>query len=514
MRPTVESIARRFLYEKLRECESAPLESSVCAFMEARFGASFDEVRIRTGPAASALCRRLRARAFTFGRDIVFAEGEYTPDSPAGRWLLAHELVHVLQQRGRVGGGESPVVPVGASGDDCEREADRLADEALGTGLSSVVTPDVTGAIRRKDDSLDLTGGTAEIILDFPDGSDNSLNKLNPGYSHWPTPDPIPGNQFVLSHLGTGADVLQAQFQGALGNLTQAQALEKSRGAEAVRFTGVVPITLPSNLRITEAKDLPWSLHFRQYFASSSDKWFYAGRNEDDGEIQLDFSEALGTKDYLPDYWSSGKYNDETWFFPKPAVVGTIVPNSPRTTWFSWVTTGDHPSTPAPAIRPNKKRNGANNYLYYSIQTYSVVTVLVAFPNPSSPAYAATPRGSQSSSAGVPLASVRWKIINEARFRWKGSDDGLELFDPPVTLQSKHPYDTGKGAADQQLDGMVRLPDRQDPPGPSARVAIVAAEEQVKNAVNAGRDDRGVKIMEKRSGSVPKDTFPPVARGR
>src|SRR5205085_9569940 len=33
-----------------------------------------------------------------FGRDIVFAAGEYVPASQGGRRLIAHELTHVLQQ--------------------------------------------------------------------------------------------------------------------------------------------------------------------------------------------------------------------------------------------------------------------------------------------------------------------------------------------------------------------------------------------------------------------------------
>ena len=36
-------------------------------------------------------------------RDIVFAEGRYRPGADDGRWLIAHELVHTLQQ-GRGGG--------------------------------------------------------------------------------------------------------------------------------------------------------------------------------------------------------------------------------------------------------------------------------------------------------------------------------------------------------------------------------------------------------------------------
>jgi hypothetical protein len=40
----------------------------------------------------------INALAFTVGNDIVFREGQYQPDTLAGRRLLAYELVHVIQQ--------------------------------------------------------------------------------------------------------------------------------------------------------------------------------------------------------------------------------------------------------------------------------------------------------------------------------------------------------------------------------------------------------------------------------
>jgi hypothetical protein len=42
--------------------------------------------------------------AYTLGSDIVLGEGNYQPDSVEGRKLLAHELVHVVQQDGSEGG--------------------------------------------------------------------------------------------------------------------------------------------------------------------------------------------------------------------------------------------------------------------------------------------------------------------------------------------------------------------------------------------------------------------------
>lgn len=77
-----------------------PLDARTLAFMESRFGHSFGHVRVHTGELAGASARAISSRAYTFGRDIAFATGQYAPASPTGRRLLAHELTHVIQQSG------------------------------------------------------------------------------------------------------------------------------------------------------------------------------------------------------------------------------------------------------------------------------------------------------------------------------------------------------------------------------------------------------------------------------
>jgi hypothetical protein len=64
-----------------------------------RFGHDFSQVRVHHDQAAAASARQLGANAYTIGKHIVFAAGAFAPDSPAGRRLLEHELVHVIQQR-------------------------------------------------------------------------------------------------------------------------------------------------------------------------------------------------------------------------------------------------------------------------------------------------------------------------------------------------------------------------------------------------------------------------------
>ncbi len=66
--------------------------------MEPRFGHDFGRVRVHVGARAAESADALRARAYTLGNRIVFGAGQYTPTTPSGRLLIAHELTHVLQQ--------------------------------------------------------------------------------------------------------------------------------------------------------------------------------------------------------------------------------------------------------------------------------------------------------------------------------------------------------------------------------------------------------------------------------
>lgn len=80
-----------------------PLDPALRAGFEARFGTDLSAVRLHTGGRAARQARALRAQAFTVGTDIAFGAGHYAPTSTTGRRLIAHELVHVLQQSGRLG---------------------------------------------------------------------------------------------------------------------------------------------------------------------------------------------------------------------------------------------------------------------------------------------------------------------------------------------------------------------------------------------------------------------------
>lgn len=77
-----------------------PMSGPILKQMESSFGADFSSVRIHDNNLAIQMCSKLNAQAFAHGNDIYFNTGKYDPNSSTGIHLLAHELTHVIQQRG------------------------------------------------------------------------------------------------------------------------------------------------------------------------------------------------------------------------------------------------------------------------------------------------------------------------------------------------------------------------------------------------------------------------------
>ena len=106
------------------------LDSTVRDRVGAAVGDSLGDVRVHTDDHADALARSVSARAFTTGPDIFFARGEYRPATASGDALLAHELTHVVQQRGSPTTGPLTVTDPGGA---LESEAEATARD-LGGG--------------------------------------------------------------------------------------------------------------------------------------------------------------------------------------------------------------------------------------------------------------------------------------------------------------------------------------------------------------------------------------------
>jgi hypothetical protein len=103
--------------------------------MEPRFGFDFSNVRVHTDARAAESAQAVNALAYTVGRNVVFGTGQYAPATSSGQQLLAHELVHTIQQ------GSSSTAKLAAKADgvvlsssqEAEREADTVAQH-MATG--------------------------------------------------------------------------------------------------------------------------------------------------------------------------------------------------------------------------------------------------------------------------------------------------------------------------------------------------------------------------------------------
>ncbi len=116
------------------------LDKETRVFMESRFGHDFSKIRVHTNSKAAESAKAVNALAYTVGKDVVFGAERYSPRTSEGKKLLAHELVHIVQQ----GNQEKPQkkLAVGKQDDVFEKEADNIASRVLeGQPFTKNVSP-------------------------------------------------------------------------------------------------------------------------------------------------------------------------------------------------------------------------------------------------------------------------------------------------------------------------------------------------------------------------------------
>lgn len=170
--------ARLLTAQRIKTVIAGPgeeLDVATRVSMERRFGTSFADVRVHRDSEAEASANALDALAYTAGSHIVFAHGRYDTSSADGQHVLAHELTHVVQQRG----GPVSGVPIGEGvtisepGDSFERDAEERAndvvtsdtepaEETTSSGVGPGGTPVAVGRLTIQRDGNDRTGGTTD----------------------------------------------------------------------------------------------------------------------------------------------------------------------------------------------------------------------------------------------------------------------------------------------------------------------------------------------------------------
>lgn len=117
------------VHEVLRS-PGKPLDHETRAFMEPRFRQDFSGVRVYTDSKAAESARAVNALAYTVGHSIVFAAAHFAPERDEGRRLLAHELVHTLQQGGAA--ASSSRLSMSPAESESEREAEWMSAAVIG----------------------------------------------------------------------------------------------------------------------------------------------------------------------------------------------------------------------------------------------------------------------------------------------------------------------------------------------------------------------------------------------
>ena len=133
--------------------------------MESRFGYDFSGVRIHDDARAAESSRAVDAKAYAVGADIAFGPGQYAPHTPQGRWLLAHELAHTVQQRA-VDAGIQRFSPVwaGTEDDRLEHEADHAAEEVVAGRFAHVAESARATAPQREDKNKQNQSQAPKIV--------------------------------------------------------------------------------------------------------------------------------------------------------------------------------------------------------------------------------------------------------------------------------------------------------------------------------------------------------------
>lgn len=138
-----------------------PLPESVSGQMSQWFGEDFANVRVHLDTRSALLANAMGAEAFAFGSNLFFGDGQFAPDTPRGKQLIAHELTHVVQNRGqtpdptdgRAAQAGQSRISVGSSSSAAEHEARAVAETFEKGGAKPPLSLAHSGPIIQRSDA-------------------------------------------------------------------------------------------------------------------------------------------------------------------------------------------------------------------------------------------------------------------------------------------------------------------------------------------------------------------------
>ncbi len=174
------------MFDEVLRSPGQPLENQPRAYMENRFERDFSQVRIHTGAQASGSAKALNADAYTYGHNIVFNTGQYSPQSFEGRRLLAHELTHVVQQQAVAQEAALAPRPIyGSPNSSAEAEAENIGARVARGGQVVTRVPVSTPTVQRQPqsppagDQKGATDNSTERALTRPE--ERKISESSPG---------------------------------------------------------------------------------------------------------------------------------------------------------------------------------------------------------------------------------------------------------------------------------------------------------------------------------------------
>jgi hypothetical protein len=124
----IESVEAPGIVHEVLSSAGQPLDGETRGFMESGLGHDFSKVRVHADARAGDSADAVSAQAYTVRNHVVFGTGRYRPATDDGRQLIAHELVHVLQQ------GDGPIpsrMNLGNESSPLEHQAESMSANAL-----------------------------------------------------------------------------------------------------------------------------------------------------------------------------------------------------------------------------------------------------------------------------------------------------------------------------------------------------------------------------------------------
>ena len=125
-----EPLVPAIVYEVLRS-PGHPLDAKTRALLEPRFGHDFSQVRVHADEKSAESALAVDALAYTVGKDIVFAAGQYQPSDSRGLHLFAHELFHTVQQEAAIDRSPAAQIRIAPAHTASEQQAEAGATAAV-----------------------------------------------------------------------------------------------------------------------------------------------------------------------------------------------------------------------------------------------------------------------------------------------------------------------------------------------------------------------------------------------